>query len=63
MSPYVFALCTFCALAFASEKLSYEEILRAAKAGEMQDAVPTAPVRFQSEHDLDGTIGIFMFIS
>ena len=63
MSPYVLALCTFCAIAFASEKLSYEEILRAAKAGEMQDSVPTAPVRIKSEHDLDGTIAIFMFIS
>ena len=63
MSPYVLALCTFCAIAFASEKLSYEEILRAAKAGEMQESVPTAPVRIKLEHDLDGTIGIFMFIS
>ena len=63
MSPYVLALCTFCAFAVASEKLSYEEILRAAKAGEMQDSVPTAPVRIKSEHDLDGMIGIFMFIS
>ena len=66
MSPYVLALCTFCAIAFAKpsgEKLSYEEILRAAKAGEMQDSVPTAPVRIKSEHDLDGMIGIFMFIS
>ena len=52
-------LCTFFALAFASEKLSYEEILLAAKAGEMQDPVPIAPDRINSEHDLDGMIGIF----
>ena len=63
MATYVLVICTLCALAFASEKLSYEEILRAAKAGEMQESVPTAPVRIKSEHDLDGTIGIFMFIS
>ena len=62
MSPYVLALCTFCAIA-SGEKLSYEEILRAAKAGEMQDSVPTAPVRIKSEHDLDGIIVISMFSS
>ena len=59
MSPYGLVLCTFFALAFASEKLSYEEILLAAKAGEMQDPVPIAPDRINSEHDLDGMIGIF----
>ena len=63
MSPSVLVLCTLCALAFASEKLSYEEILLAAKAGEMQDSVPTAPDRINSEHDLEGMIGILMFIS
>ena len=52
-------LCTLCALAFASEKLSYEEILLAAKAGEMQNSVPTAPGRVDSEHDLEGMNGIF----
>ena len=66
MSPLVLALCTFCAIAFAKpsgEKLSYEEILRAAKAGEIQDSGPTAPVRTKSEHVLDGMMAISMFSS
>ena len=66
MSPLVLALCTFCAIAFAKpsgEKLSYEEILRAAKAGEIQDSGPTAPVKTKPEHVLDGMMAISMFSS
>ena len=63
MATYVLVICTLCALAFAREKLSYEEILLAAKAGEMQNSGPTAPGRVDSEHDLEGMIGILTFIN
>ena len=56
MATYVLVICTLCALAFAREKLSYEEILLAAKAGEMPISGPTAPGRVDSEHDLEGMI-------
>ena len=63
MSPLVLACCTFCTVAFAKpsgEKLTYEEILRAAKAGEIQDSGPTAPVKTKPEHVLDGRMAIYM---
>ena len=48
MSPLVLTWCT------------YEEILRAAKAGEIQDSGPTAPVKTKPEHVLDGRMAIYM---
>ena len=65
MLPLVLACCTICTVAFAKptgEKLSYEEILRAAKAGEIQDSGPTAPVKTKTEHVLDGRMAIYMFL-
>ena len=63
MLPLGLACCTICTVAFAKptgEKLSYEEILRAAKAGEIQDSGPTAPVKTKTEHVLDGRMAIYM---
>ena len=63
MLPLVLACCTICTVAFAKptgEKLSYEEILRAAKAGEIQDSGPTAPVKTKTEFVLDGRMAIYM---
>ena len=54
MLPLFLVCCTIC------EKLSYEEILRAAKAGEIQDSGPTAPVK--TELVLDGRMAIYMFL-
>ena len=62
----VLAFCTICTVAFAKssgEKLSYEEILRAVKAGEIQDSGPTSPVKTKFEHVLDGSKFIDMFWS
>ena len=66
MLPLVLSCCTICTVAFAKssgEKLSYEEILRAAKAGEIQDSGPTAPVITKTEHVLDGRMAINMSIA
>ena len=63
MLRLVLACCTICTVAFAKpsgEKLSYEEILRAVKAGEIQDSGPTAPVKTKTEHVLDGRMAINM---
>ena len=54
MLPLFLVCCTIC------EKLSYEEILQAAKAGEIQDSGPTAPVK--TELVLDGRMAIYMFL-
>ena len=62
MATHVLVICTLCVLAFASEKPTYEEILIAAKAGEMQNSVPAAPGRVDSEHDLEGMNGILNLI-
>ena len=66
MLRLVLAFCTICTVAFAKssgEKLSYEEILRAVKAGEIQDSGPTSPVKTKFEHVLDGSKFIDMFWS
>ena len=63
MLPLVLACCTIWTVASlkpTGEKLSYEEILRAAKAGEIQDSGPTAPVKTKTEHVLDGRMAIYM---
>ena len=54
MLPLLLVCSTIC------EKLSYEEILQAAKAGEIQDSGPTAPVKTKPEHVLDGRMAIYM---
>ena len=54
MLPLLLVCSTIC------EKLSYEEILQAAKAGEIQDSGPTAPVK--TELVLDGRMAIYMFL-
>ena len=60
MLPLVLACCTVAFAKPKGEKLSYEEILRAAKAGEIQDSGPTAPVKTKTEHVLDGRMAIYM---
>ena len=62
MATYVLVICTLCVLAFASEKPTYEEILIAAKAGEMPNSVPKGPDRVDSRHDLVGMKGILIVI-
>ena len=62
MATYVLVICTLCVLAFASEKPTYEEILIAAKAGEMPNSVPKGPDRVDSGHDLVGMNGILIVI-
>ena len=64
MLRLVLACCTICTVAFAKpsgEKLSYEEILRAVKAGENLDSGPTALVKTKTEHVLAGRMTIYMF--
>ena len=62
MATYVLAICTLCVLAFASEKPTYEEILIAAKSGEMPNSVSKGPDIVDSGHDLEGMNGILIVI-